>query len=253
MAIANDRPDRPLRLIAYSAWGFDVQIVPARLRRDWMDATPNGFAYQCLPMSLANQSGWFILAPHGATAEWNGGINPSDLVVEVEGSPKMVHAMSRVGGGILTWTIPYVFRTPEGWNLLCRGPANHVKDGIAPLEGIIETDWSFASFSMNWKLTRPGRVSFEAGEPVAMLVPQRRGDLEAFATCKRDLASDPALFQGYTRWINERQAFLAAQRHGDLEALKKKYQKHYFHGSTNDGVFFEGHQKKRHLASFEAP
>lgn len=242
-----------MRLIAYSAWGFDVPIVPARLRRDWMDATPNGFAYQCLPMTLANQSGWVVLAPHGAIADWNGGMLPTDLEVRVPDPPPATQAISRVGGGILTWTIPYVFRTPEGWNLLCRGPANQIKDGIAPLEGLVETDWSLASFSMNWKFTRPGRVEFQAGEPVAMLVPQRRGDLESFSVCKRELASNPALFEGYTRWITSRQEFLEAQRRGDLEAIKKKYQKHYFQGSTNDGAFFEGHQKKRNLANFEAP
>jgi hypothetical protein len=202
-------------------------------------------------MTLANQSGWFVLAPHGAVAEWNGGLEPADLEVRVgDPPPPMVHAMSRVGSGILTWTIPYVFRTPPGWNLLCRGPANFVKDGVSPLEGLIETDWSFASFSMNWKLTRPGRVEFAAGEPVAMLVPQRRGDLEEFSAARRDLAGNPELLAGYHRWITSRQEFLAAQRDGDLEAIKKKYQKHYFQGKTNDGVSFEGHQKKRTLARF---
>lgn len=211
MSIATDSTKETLQITAYSAWGFDVQIVPAFLKRDWMDATPQGFAYQCLPMTLANQSGWFVLAPHGAVAEWNGGMTPTDLKVHVENSPPMVHAVSQVGSGILTWTIPYIFRTPPGWNLLCRGPANNVKDGLCPLEGIIETDWSLASFSMNWKLTRPGRVVFEPGEPVAMLLPQRRGDLEAFSADQRELTSDPELQAGYAKWITSRQEFLAAQ------------------------------------------
>jgi Family of unknown function (DUF6065) len=43
-----------------------------------------------------------------------------------------------------------VFRTPPGCNLYVRGPANSPKDGIAALEGIIETDWSEATFTMNW-------------------------------------------------------------------------------------------------------
>ena len=250
---ASEGQAETVEIVAYSAWGFGVEIVPAGLKRDWMDTTPFGFAYQCQPMTLANQSGWFILAPHGAVAEWNGGLDPGDLSVQVDDPPPMVQvqAMSRVGSGILTWTIPYVFRTPPGWNLLCRGPANYVKDGVSPLEGLIETDWSFASFSMNWKLTRPGRVEFQAGEPIAMLVPQRRGDLETFSASKRTLASNPALFEGYQRWITSRQVFLNAQKNGDLEAIKKKYQKDYWQGKTIDGVFFEGHQKKRNLVKFE--
>jgi hypothetical protein len=201
--------DPSLEIVAYSAWGFQVPLVPAFFKRDWMDETAGGFAYHCLPMTLANQSGWFVLAPHGAVAEWNGGMAPTDLKVTIEGRPDSVHAMSAVGSGILSWTIPYIFRTPPGWNLLCRGPSNYIKDGIQALEGLVETDWSFASFSSNWKMTRPGRVEFQAGEPVAMLVPVR----------KAELASNPELFEGYTEWINSRQAFLSAQRNGDAEEV----------------------------------
>ncbi len=81
------------------------------------------------------------------------------------------------GYGIVTWMIPYPFRTDPGWNLLVRGPANHPEDGVSPLEGLVETEdrtvprtmfWSTASFTMSWELTRPGApVRFEAGEPFA--------------------------------------------------------------------------------------
>ena len=244
-------PAKPAKeIVAYSAWGFDVEILPAPAKRDWMDATDRGFAYHCLPMTLANQSGWFILAPHGAAAEWNGGPDPTDLKVEVFGEPKMVHAMSAVGSGILSWTIPYIFRTSPGWNLLCRGPANSIKDGVQALEGLVETDWSMASFSSNWKLTRPGRVEFAAGEPVAMLVPYQRGDLETFTARKAELKSNPELAQGYTDWIMSRQAFLASQKAGEPESIRKKFQKHYFHGDTVKGIHFPDHQKKRDLEDF---
>ena len=124
--------------------------------------------------------------------------------------------------------------------MLCRGPANYVKDGIQALEGLVETDWSYASFSSNWKLTRPGRVEFVAGEPVAMLVPQQRGDLEAFSVRKAEFGQQPGLFDGYREWVNSRQAFLAAQRNGDPEAIRKKYQKHYFSGQTLRGAISTG-------------
>jgi hypothetical protein len=247
-----DESSPKLEIVAYSAWGFKVPLVPAFFKRDWMDATAGGFAYHCLPMTLANQSGWFVLAPHGAVAEWNGGMLPTDLKVTIEGKPDTVHAMSAVGSGILTWTINYVFRTPPGWNLLCRGPANYIKDGIQSLEGLIETDWSNASFSANWKMTRPGRVEFQAGEPVAMLVPQQRGDLESFSVRKAELASNQDLNEGYTEWVTARTSFLAAQRAGDAEAIKKKYQKHYFSGQTLKGMHFDAHQKKRRLKTFES-
>ena len=57
-----------------------------------------------------------------------------------------------------------------------KGPANHIKDGIQPLEGIVETDWLMSTFTMNWKLTRICEwVSFKKDEPFCMLVPLPRG------------------------------------------------------------------------------
>ena len=86
-----------------------------------------------------------------------------------------------------------------------------------------------------------------------MLVPQLRGDLEQFAVRQAELSSNPELYDGYTTWIKSRQEFLAAHAKATWKLIKKKYQKHYFQGCTNGGVFFEGHQKKRELAAFEGP
>ena len=45
---------------------------------------------------------------------------------------------------------------------------------------------------MNWKLTRANLpVIFEAGEPICMIVPQRRGELEAFHPEIRELEEEP--------------------------------------------------------------
>ena len=68
------------------------------------------------------------------------------------------------GHGVLTWHLNYLFRTSPGYNLYARGPANWPKDGIVPLEGIIETDWSVATFTMNWKVTVKNQpIDFEPG------------------------------------------------------------------------------------------
>ncbi len=50
------------------------------------------------------------------------------------------------------------------------------KDGIYPLEGIVETDWSESNFTMNWIITRPNRmIVFEKDKPLVMLTPVARG------------------------------------------------------------------------------
>lgn len=246
----NATSETGLDWVAYGAWGFDVQLVPASARRDWMDAMPQDYASYCLPMRIANESGWFVLAPHNLTAVWNGGDAPTDLSLSIDNLNGQVYALSHVGSGVLTWRIPYVFRTPHGWNLLCRGPANQVKAGIVPLEGLVETDWSCATFSMNWKFTHPGKCEFKVGEPVAMLVPQKRFDLESFQPRFADLFENTELAEGYTTWVQSRQAFWAALDRDDPSALAQRVQQHYARGCTNLGRFFPDHQEARQLRSF---
>ena len=47
-------------------------IKPASGKRDWMDASPEKFAYRCLPLVMANQSGWVLGCPLNFSAIWNG-------------------------------------------------------------------------------------------------------------------------------------------------------------------------------------
>jgi hypothetical protein len=124
-----------------------------------MQATNERFANRCLPLLIANQAGWFLLNSHPIRVTWDGGNELSNLQVEyLKGFPPYP-AVSHFGHGIVTWTIPYLFRTPPGYNLLVRGPSNWPKDGAHALEGIVETDWSVATFTMNWMLTRPNQPS----------------------------------------------------------------------------------------------
>ena len=152
---------------------FAIHPAPRKVRL--MNDTQGGFPYHCLPLVMANQAGWILTSGRTVLATWTGGSTPEDLTVESpEGEDPP--ASSQFGHGILSWEIPYVFRTSPGYNLLARGPANWWKDGAVPLEGLVETDWSVATFTMNWKLTTPGlEVRFEPDDPICMLVPQRRG------------------------------------------------------------------------------
>ena len=143
------------RLTAYRVSSLPMRLEAACTTRSWMAATDQQFANRCLPLLMANQSGWFVLNCHPLRATWTGDDAIAGLCVEyLDGSPPYP-AISHFGYGVLTWTLPYLFRTSPGYNLLVRGPANWPKDGACPLEGVVETDWAVATFTMNWKLTRP--------------------------------------------------------------------------------------------------
>ena len=48
-------------------------------QRDWMNATPHRYAYRCLPLTIMNQTGWWIKNPVGFTATWRGASRPDSI------------------------------------------------------------------------------------------------------------------------------------------------------------------------------
>lgn len=245
----------PFRLVGYRASAAPaIGLVPAAAARDWMNATGNRFAYRCLPLVMANQAGWFLLNSHTFRATWNGAADKDAIALEFLSGEAPYPATSHFGYGVLTWHVPYLFRTPPGYNLLARGPANLPREGAFALEGLVETDWSMATFTMNWKMTAIDRpVTFEAGEPFCQLVPQRRGELEEFRAEVRELGSDPETERGYQAWNASRSAFLSGLAENDPAALKLGWQKHYFRGTTPDGEKAPTHQTKLRLGEVDDP
>ena len=71
----------PPELHCYRLVPDPPQMVPGRSEREWMDDTPERFAYRCTPLSIANASGWELLLPAGLAASWNGGPRASDITI----------------------------------------------------------------------------------------------------------------------------------------------------------------------------
>ena len=160
------------QFICYRVSDAAPKMVPAASERAWMDETPERFAYRCLPLTIANGMGWELLLPFAISAEWNGGAELSDIAVSAPaGEDVHQFAASHFGSGILTFQTHYLFRTEPAIALWVRGSPNRPKDGIAPLDGIVETDWLTFTFTMNWMFTRPGRVDFAKDEPYRFITP----------------------------------------------------------------------------------
>ena len=124
----------------------DMPITVAPANRDWMDQTDKRFAYRCLPLVIANQAGWFLPCPTSFVAVWDGGTQKEcvKLWYEVQGhkpgtTPTTPWVDPRIsshfGSGIITFSLPYLFRTPRSLCLWAKGPTNLVKDGVAPWKG----------------------------------------------------------------------------------------------------------------------
>lgn len=241
-------------IIAYLHEGWQPLIRPAPATRGWMDATPESFAYRCLPLDIANAHGWEVLCPTGFEAAWTGDGGTDAVTIRLDAdAPPGRAPVSLFGQGVLTFHIDAIIRTPPGWNLMVGGSPNAAKDAIAPLSGVIETDWSPFTFTMNWRFTRPGHwVRFEPLEPICFFFPVQRAAVEAFRPRFADLAADPELKQQFTDWSRARDAFhIKMQQQTAPMAATDRWQKHYYRGTDVSGrSMVKDHRAKLRLKPF---
>ena len=237
-------------LIAYRLRPWAPSIVPAHARRPWMDDTPGGWVYRCLPMTVANQNGWMLLNPVEFDVVWNGSRRSDGLAFRFPRGRPSPLVGSIFGHGIVTWDIPYLFRTPPGYNLVVRGPTNLFKPGAHPLDGLVETDWAVATFTMNWKIaTAFRRVRFGRDEPFCMIQPQARGEIEALRPEIRPVDSAPELEASHRSWAESRRNF-AVERAGRPASAGPRWQRHYTRGRAPGGEVAPEHQKALRVPCF---
>ena len=228
------------------------ELVPGKPERAWMDAFGTRFAYRCLPLLMANTTGWEILCPFDFTIEWNGGPEIEDVVIYPDDLYQSIghFVTSHFSRGIVTFHTGYLFRTPPGWAIWTSGAPNHIKDGIAPLSGLVETDWLPFPFTMNWIMTRPGIVHFKKDEPFCFIHMLEHNKMDAVKPVMSSIHDDPELFAQFSAWSKSRADFNAKLRERDSETTKAGWQKHYFTGTMpeNLGDAPDDHVNRRRLA-----
>ncbi|MCI4645805.1 MAG: DUF6065 family protein, partial [Hyphomonadaceae bacterium] len=225
------------------------EIVPARSQRDWMDAFPDRHPYRCLPLTMANSTGWEILAPMHVKITWDGGPMEANIKFSTKGDPRYLPSFvdSHFRRGIVTFHTGHLFRTPPGWGVWATGAPNWPKDGVAPLTGLIETDWLPFPFTMNWQMTRPGSVEFQKGEPFCFITLMEHRKLEEITPERKALSSNPDLVKEYEAWRDSRADFNTRLHVGEESALKERWQRHYMRGQTVTGDDADAHQTKRRM------
>lgn len=223
-----------MRIEAYNLYDLDDQnciiLRQPEAKRAWLP----DFAYRCTPLVIANRSGIELCCRWGISLRWNGGNLEDDLEVV----PKNGMIASHFGSGIVSFVIPYLFKTPRGWSLWVLGPANDPMDGIGPLDGVVETAWATMTFTMNWRMTVQDQwVHFVAGQAIARIVPVRIAamkEIELEEKGKMDLPVRKR--KAYDAWAENRDQFLGLLKKGDPDAVKQGWQKTYHRGVRNKSL-----------------
>ena len=242
-----------MRLILYPTSAIRPVVRPAAVTRPWMDDAPQAFPYRCLPLNIANAHGWQILNPVAFAAVWTGSAGTDGIVTNPAVPGATVPALSHFGQGILTFHVTGLFRTEPGYDLWVGGPTNMFKDAIQPMTGVVETDWSPFTFTMNWKFTRTNQpVTFAEGEPFCTIFPIRRGLVEQVHPEFKSMADDPEVQTAYTKWATDRANFNKDLSVPGSAAQAAKWQKDYFKGTmTEFGQAPPDHRTKVKLRNFK--
>ncbi len=228
----------------------DWTIEPATLQRDWMDQTIRRAAYRCLPLVIANQAGWVIGCPATFKASWPGKAE-SPLNITFSDKKDEHHKTSIAsffGSGIVSFALPWLFRTSEGIGLWVRGPANSPRSDVVWLEGFVETDWSPYPFTMNWKIMRPKTdVWFKKGDPICMLTPIPIGMLEEVEPRVELMESEPGLRMNFDQAVVRRRESMESE--APLE--EGQWELTYTRGFRPDGTEAPVHRTNLKLQPFE--
>lgn len=153
-----------------------------------------------------------LLCPQAFEAIWNGGPDAGD--VEIHGTADAAPGFVRGGGeGRLTFHSGSQFKTESDQVLWARGPVHASKDGLTPLETLIDASVLPCTLTLSWRFTRPGQtVRFAAGEPFCTVLPYpksglqqvklevvRPDDRDAFARELEEMIDTPAIAGVFAR------------------------------------------------------
>ena len=139
-------------------------VTQSRVKRDWMDATYNKHAYQCLPMTYANVYGWELQLQQEVVVEWDGTNTPPKVISGGTMDDQVVASGNIIG--MVSFRTGYSFRTEEPYSLWISGSPNYFVNGAEPLSAIVPSSWWPDPFEMNWKINKINEpVIFEAGMP----------------------------------------------------------------------------------------
>lgn len=145
--------------------------VPAVKYRDWWEdnqATRN-HARHCLPLSMANSLGYYILSPGTFRVSWNGDFK-TRCVVETLEQCSHYEVDDHAAFGSFTVQARFTPVTEEpGEFVYIKGIPNERGMPYQCMEAAIEAWWMKGIFGLVFLLNRPGVFTVYMGQPIAQI------------------------------------------------------------------------------------
>jgi hypothetical protein len=157
-------------LKAYKTNKDSFAIEPISVKRDWMDATPEGHAYRCFPITMANTIGWTLSAPVDISFIWNGIVDTTaDTVKILSGSE---YCYTGRGQGSVSFNTGLILRSGKNISVLAITPQNYFYEDFEVMSSLISTSFFNVDFPLAIKVKIPNKeITIKAGTPIATIIP----------------------------------------------------------------------------------
>lgn len=214
-------------------------------KRDWFAP----LFYNCHPLIVANQYGFYLTADFDFTVIWNGGPNPEDAQITCDFKKEYTNIplpaiVSHFGYGTITISLPMVLRTPKGINLLTINPPNYIVENATVLSGSVESDQSRVPFTFNLRIHKPNvPVVFKAGTPISGLIPIPRYFADSFEIKNATEVFDETLVQEEIETMRFHQKTRTENNKRSYDTGDNTLDRQYFRGKDPYGNDFQDHQK----------
>jgi len=151
-------------------YGSAFDIAPMSIKRDWMDATSEGHAYRCFPVTQSNVVGWSLSCTQDIEFYWNGINDQTPNHVDIMTAPE--GSYSGRGQSSISFNTGLVFRTDEDVSLFTINPVNYFNEDFETMSNLISTSFYDNPLPLAIKAKSPNKkVVIKAGTPVATIIP----------------------------------------------------------------------------------
>jgi len=150
--------------------GALFDIAPMSIKRDWMDATSEGHAYRCFPVTQANVVGYSLFCNEDINFFWDGINDQTPDHLEIIKAPEGSYGGR--GQSSISFNTGLIFRTEQNVSMLTINPVNYFSNDFETMSNIVSTSFYDNPLPLAIKAKSPNKnVIINAGTPLATIIP----------------------------------------------------------------------------------
>lgn len=160
-----------VKLCFVDNYDHSLAPVPAKKMRQWWEDNSRtaNHAKHCLPLSMANSLGWYILSPGTFLVSWNGDVQQNAVITAIDKSSHYeVDAHAAFGSFTVQAKFIPVTEDPGDF-IYIKGIANERCCPYSCMEAAIEAWWNVGVFGIVFLLNQPGEFLINKGQPIAQM------------------------------------------------------------------------------------